>query len=166
MANPAPFEIARLTRRCAATGRELAVGEPYIAVLTETDVVERRDFSVEAWEAGARPAGTLVGWWKGVVPPQEAKGTRFVSDPELLDLFEQLAQATEPGRQAFAYVLALLLVRRRLLKPEPGVRGGLRVRRAGEDEAPLIEVRDPGLDEARLNEVIDQLGQVIEGGPA
>jgi hypothetical protein len=166
MTTPAPFEVARLTRRCAATGRELAVGEAYIASLAGGDTIERRDYSLEAWEGGVRPAGTLVGWWRGVVPAPETKGTRLVSDPELLDLFEQLAETTDPARQAFAYVLALLLTRRRLLKLEPGGRAALRVRRAGEEGAPIVEVRDPGLDETRLNEVIEQLGQVIEGAPA
>jgi hypothetical protein len=47
-----------------------------------------------------------------------------MDDEELLDLFESLEDANEPKKQAFRFLLALLLVRKRLLKYE-GQRPGL-----------------------------------------
>lgn len=134
-----------------------------MATLVETDQgLKRDDFCIEAWEGGARPAGgAMIGFWRAVVPAATHKPRTLIDDGALLDLFEQLAEATEASRLAFRYVLALLLVRKRILRVEPSPRGTLVVRTAGENPS-RYEVADPGLDETRLAEVTEQLGQVVE----
>ena len=52
------------------------------------------------------------------------KPRALLSDPELLELFEELAGATETRQLVFRYLLALLLVRRKVLRhagSRPGV---------------------------------------------
>lgn len=169
----ASYEISRPTGRCAATGHPIAIGQAFIAALAERDGqegLERLDYSLEAWEAGARPELPLrlFGYWRSVMSPPGETKRQFIDDEALLDLFDGLAEATEPSRLAFRYVLALILVRKRLLRYEGGRRGVMLVRRAkraGEepDTSPPSEVIDPGMDDAAIAEATEQLGQIIQG---
>src|SRR3954463_8365574 len=106
------FEVQRCTRRCAATDRPLEPGEECYSVLEFEGVnVVRKDFGVHAWKA---PPETAFGWWKSRVPEPTAKKIKLAPNEVLLELFEKLAE--RPDQQDLRYVLALLLVRRRVLK--------------------------------------------------
>jgi hypothetical protein len=98
--------------------------------------------------------------------PGESK-RRFIDDQALTDLFEQLGEGDpDPKRAAFRYVLALILVRKRLLRLEPGDgRGGLLVRwpKAPPEQA-SVHVADPGMTEDAVADVIEQLGGVLSDG--
>jgi hypothetical protein len=164
------YEIARATGVCAGSGRPIAVGDQFIAALVESeteDRLERADYSVQAWEAGMRPA-RLYGYWRATMESPDSKKKPFIDDAALMDLFEQLAGATEPGRVSFRYLLTLMLVRKRLLKYEGTKRDGdqsvMLVRlatRADEIPAPVVEVLDPGMNDAAIGEAIEQLTAVM-----
>jgi hypothetical protein len=113
------FEIQRSTRRCAATDRPLVPGEWCYSVLEVqgADVV-RKDFAASAWNG---PPADSFGWWKARVPEPHAKKIKLAPNEVLLELFDQLAE--QPHNEDMRYVLALLLVRRRVLRldgPMPG----------------------------------------------
>lgn len=185
------YSIGSSTRRCASTGRELTTGEPYVGVLAQAADSEdfvRIDYSAEAWDGGARPPrGTMVmGFWRGHVPDPTAKRRLLVDDQSLLELFEQTAEAVDPAefgdapqadggasereresqRLAFRFVLALILLRKRLLVQD-GSRGSTMLVRARTNKnvppAPQVEVVDPGLSEKTLLAVTEKLGAVIAG---
>lgn len=175
------YSIGSPTRRCAATERELATGDRYVAALVqnlEADSFERLDYSEEAWAGGARPAKPLIllGFWRGVVPEPGAKKKMLIDDQSLLELFEQSGEVggeegeageSEKDRAAFRFVLSLILLRKRLLIQE-GSRGTtMLVRAKGTPRPPegpaLVEVADPGLDEATISRVTERLGAVIAG---
>lgn len=168
------YPISRSSGRCAATGRQLEVDERYVATLVEREgheELERVDFCIAAWESGARPQGPvrLFASWRAAVPEPTARKNAFLSDDELLELLEQLAEATEARRVAFRYLLALILVRRKALKYE-GTRDGVmtvRVRTlAGAPEAAAMKVFDPNLDEETISGAMEQLGEIMAfGGP-
>ena len=107
------FDIQRCTRRCAALERELAPGETFYSVLMPqgADVV-RVDYSEDGW-SGA-PEGAL-GWWKSQMP--DAAGNRkaaLAPGEVVLQYFEQLEN--DEARQDLRYVLALLMIRRRIMR--------------------------------------------------
>ncbi|MEZ6243759.1 MAG: hypothetical protein R3B57_12040 [Phycisphaerales bacterium] len=170
-------DISRPVGRCAATGRELAPGEAYVAALVETpgaEALTRLDFAADAWASGARPEApaTLFAHWRSIVPEPGRPERALIGADEVMDLFEQLDGVEDPTRQAFRYVLALLLIRKRRLVYEGGrpadakrgVEGVMYVRpwtRKGEPEAPVSEVADPGLDEETLGAVTEQIGRVM-----
>jgi hypothetical protein len=164
------YDIARATGVCAATGRPIAVGEEFVATLIEgsqEERLERADYSVHAWRDGARPA-KLYGYWRAKMESPEGRKRPYIDDAALMDLFEQLAEASEPGRVSFRYLLALMLVRKRLLKYEGTRREGgaavmlVRVAtRADQTPAPLVEVADPGLNDSAIAEAIEQLTAVM-----
>jgi hypothetical protein len=108
------FEVERCTRRCAASGRDLAEGETYFAALIPAGTaIERRDYAAEAWTGP--PEGVLA-WWKAQVPSRESKKARQTPSQVLLELFEGLEGRDDQAD--FRYVLSLLLVRRRVLRIE------------------------------------------------
>lgn len=152
-------------------------GEQTVATLVEnpqTNLIERRDFSVEAWSAapGPVPARQLLASWKVTVPATDEKPRPILDDEAMLDLFEQLGAGGEvvesdaagpsPARAALRLVLALMMIRRRLLSHESNRGTTLLVRPRGVPRPqaggpPLIEVADPGLDTTMINDVLSEL---------
>jgi hypothetical protein len=108
------YEIHRSTRHCGKSGRELKPGETFYSVLMAAgSELMREDFAAEAWEGP--PEGAL-GWWKSHVPSPDAKKLHWAPNDVMLDLFEQLAD--DRAQADLRYVLALLLIRRRVLRLE------------------------------------------------
>jgi hypothetical protein len=108
------YVVQRCTRHCAATGRELQPGESFYSTLTvEGAQVERTDYSTEAWHGP--PAGVL-GWWKAQMPERSAKKLHWAPNDVMLDLLEELA--AQGDKLDMRYVLALLLIRRRVVRLE------------------------------------------------
>ncbi len=176
------YSVARSTGHCAVTGRAFSAGERYVATLVERDtspgekaaaLFERMDFSVEAWKQKqthppAIRTARFFGVWRASFIEHPTPQKQLLSDDELVDLFEQLGAADQPKQLAFRYVLALLLVRRRLLRVI-----GTKLRTADQPatmmvlpkgataQLPALIVIDPGLDESAIAEVIEQVGQLI-----
>jgi hypothetical protein len=169
------YHIGGPTGRCAATGKPLNVGEAFVATLSETtesDDLRRADYSVDAWDSGVRPEG-MVGSWRGVVPAPDAKKAVIIDDEVVMDLFEQLAEQTEPKRIAFRFVLALMLIRKKKLvceetrRAKAGEPSVLLVRRRSDPRPPegpaYMEVIDPGLDEEAIEGIMEQFEAVLSG---
>jgi hypothetical protein len=168
------YQIAQPTRKCSATGRELLPGERYVATLVETpdsEELARLDFSQESWTQGRRPQPPLAlfGFWQSTIEDPTKPAKQLLDDEELLDLFDQLVETTQPRRIAFRFVLALALIRKRLLVYEGGtpadpkrkIEGSMLVRRRSEKEATPIEVKDPGMDDDAIEAATDQIGQIM-----
>lgn len=166
----APFDLGRFTGVCAASGRTLVPGDRTVAVVVEdpeTGALKRRDYGETEWDAGTRPTH-LFCFWRRVVPESGAKPTPFIDDEELVALFEGLAEAEGERQRGLRFILALLLVRKRLYRHvgTDDRRGErvmlLRRRGAGRDE-PSIEVADPGLDAGTVAAATEQLGLALRG---
>ncbi len=108
------YELQRCTRRCSVTGRELAPGEVFYSALIDAGAeLQRLDFAEEAWNGP--PDGTL-GWWKSQIPAPDARRVHWAPNDVMLQFFEELQQ--KPELHDMRYVLALLLVRRRVMRVE------------------------------------------------
>jgi hypothetical protein len=163
------YRVARPTGVCAATGRSLERGTACMATLcerTEDDGFDRRDYSLEAWEAQGPPAD-VFSYWKTTVPDPDDKRGILVDDSVLWDLFESLAHDTRRRRQAYRFILALILMRKKLLRYVGRTGQGenerwlLRPRGAGPDQPPL-EVIDPHLTDDDVRELTEQLSEVLQ----
>lgn len=169
------YEVGRLSQRCAATGVELKPGDAFIAALCESEgpredqgtepALVRHDFCPAAWEAGPALPGNarLFAFWRGVVPESDQPARPAFDAAALLDLFEQLADSTEPRRLALRHLLALMLVRKRALQIVSRREGVTMMRHRVTDgaEAELIEVADPPLDGETLAQVTGELAAVL-----
>jgi len=87
-----------------------------------------------------------------------------------MDLFERLADDERPQRVAFRFVLALILMRKRLLRFAGRKAGGegetewwlMRPKGVGTDQPPL-EVLNPRLADDDVRELTAQLSEVLRG---
>jgi len=209
--NATGYDIERPTGVCAFTGRPLEADESYFATLVElpeppptadhdpdqgqtatqgtaqgTAVnalrLKRLDVSTQAWEQGHRPEN-LFSFWKSKVPQPTQKKKLFVDDAVLMNLLRRLADTDQPQRNAFRYVLALILMRKKLIRydgtrKESATVDGQQVIRdwwqftpkLDLSKGPLgkwndqetIEVLDPHLDAAQIEQVTGQLGEILE----
>ncbi|MEX2175413.1 MAG: hypothetical protein WD872_13710 [Pirellulaceae bacterium] len=108
------FEVQRCSRRCSATDRELKDGETcYSVLVSEGASVVRRDYSAEAWPG---PPEKALGWWKSTVVDPNIGRLAWAPNDVMLNYFERLGE--DPAAEDTRYVLALLLVRRRIARVE------------------------------------------------
>jgi len=164
-AKPGEYHLARAVGVCAVSGRIITAGEKLMATVRETlEGLERVDVAPENWERFDK--SNLLAFWQTVMPKPEEKKKVFVDDEVLCTLFERLAEATEPAKVNFRFVLGLILMRKRLVIYEStrhdGDEGGKDVwivRMKGKDER--LDLFDPKLDENQVLEVSQQLGQVL-----
>jgi hypothetical protein len=164
---------------CGASGKAIQPGDEFIAVLVDRPgddeaALQRIDFSLPAWQKGARPKRPLqvVGYWRTKMHPPGQSRKPLIDDAALLDLFEQLDGVEEPSRISFRFVLALILIRKKLLKYEGSHRDAAgtgpvmlvrRATRASEPPAEVVEVCDPQMDEAAVGEAVEQLSAIMAG---
>ncbi len=162
------FDVPRPEGHCAITGRKIEPGEKLFTAIRETaERIERIDVSPEAWEGFDR--ANVLAFWQTTMPIHEQKKKVFVDDEVLCTLFERLADASEPLKVNFRFVLGLILMRKRLVVYEDGMKQGGKdgqggrevwvVRMKGKDER-LILI-DPKLDEQGVAEVSQQLGEIL-----
>ncbi|MEM1446739.1 MAG: hypothetical protein AAGF84_11830 [Planctomycetota bacterium] len=188
--NPS-YDVQKPSGYCLATGRSLEPGEDCFSALIDIPESEREpndalgmkrvDISVDAWNQGFRPTG-LFSFWRTTVPDPEEKKKTFVDDPMLMNLLVRLADETDGDRLALRYVVALILMRKKLLRydgieredadsedspqrefwlmtPKADVSKG----HFGKwDEAQKLRVLDPKLDAEGIERVTGQLGEVLE----
>ena len=201
MMTPTPtYDVQRPSGVCVATGRAMGPGEACYSALVDVPEGERGagdqvgmkrvDVSVGAWEGGGEDGGEAAGFrppglfsfWKTHIPQPNEKKKTFVDDAVLLNLLRRLEDATEPQRLAFRYVVALILMRKKLLRydgsdrvddpdddgpgqdwwrftPKRDVSKG----HLGKwDEGETLRVLDPKLDAEQVEAVTAQLGEVLE----
>jgi hypothetical protein len=156
------YDVPRPAGKCAVSGRDITSGEKFIAAVRETDTgLERVDVSPECWEAFDR--SNLLGFWQTTMPRPEEKRKLFVDDEVLCNLFERLADAAEPAKISFRFMLALVLMRKRFIVYEDSRHEDGRdlwvVRMKGRDER--LNLIDPKLNEQEMAEVSQQLGQIL-----
>ena len=108
------FDVQRVTRQCCETDRQFEPGDTVFSVLVaEGANVVRKDFGEQAWSGP--PDGT-IGWWKSQVPDSHSTKMHWAPNDVILHYFEQLEGDTE--KADMRYVLALLMVRRRIVRLE------------------------------------------------
>ncbi|MEO8272170.1 MAG: hypothetical protein ABI557_20840 [Aureliella sp.] len=79
-------------------------------ILAEGDEVARVDIAASDWQG---PSDAAIGWWRNKMPSAAARKMRPAPNAVLLDTLSDLLE--RPGKSELAYLLALLLVRRRVL---------------------------------------------------
>jgi hypothetical protein len=97
------------------------------------------------------------------MPAAEEKRKLFVDDEVLCTLFERLADAAEPAKINFRFMLALVLMRKRFIVYENTLHEEGQdvwvVRMKGRDDR--LRLIDPKLNEQEMAEVSRQLGQIL-----
>lgn len=123
------FVVQKFTRICAKTDAELKPGETFYSILVrEGGETVRRDVSAKAWEG---PPEDCVGWWKSEVPDPKSNKLNWAPNDVMLHYFADTED--KPDQADLRYVLALLMIRRRIFRLEE-----TRTNEAGEEVLALF----------------------------
>ena len=157
------WEVQRSDGQCKGTGKKMEPGEEYYAALVDNkDSFERNDYCLEFWQ-DQQPE--VFSYWKTRMPLPNQKKKLFVDDSVLINLFERLADQKEPLKINFRFVLALILLRKKILKYEDSTKEGeneiwkMRFVR----ETKIHEVTNPNLDEEKIQQVSQELSSILQG---
>jgi hypothetical protein len=156
------YEVARAAGVCTVTQAPIEPGQKFIAALRETEIgLERLDICLDAWPGFARDR--ILAFWQATMPQPQAKKKLFVDDQVLCELLERLDGASEPLKINFRFVLALILMRKRLVVYESSRVENEQelwtVRFRGRDQ--LLDLVNPRLDEQQILEVSGQLSEIL-----
>lgn len=160
----ADFSLARPGGTCAVTGAAIAPEEPFMAALREkADAFERLDVKLDAWPDF--PRDDIVAFWRATMPKANAKRKQFaIDDAGLCDLLERLEGVDVHAKQCFRFVLALILMRKRLVTYDGSRFEGnaeiwsIRIRGRVDQTFNLV---DPKPTEEQIAAVSTQLGEIL-----
>ena len=108
------FDIRSRDRHCCSTGEELRPGDVvYSALVQQEGGVVRMDFSAKGWQA---PPENLIGWWKSRIPKRDSNRVYWAPNDVILNYLLELKE--NPEQAEVCYLLALLVVRKRILRME------------------------------------------------
>lgn len=156
------WEINRPLGQCHGTERKIEYGEEYFAALVETEEgLQRRDFCADYWET-QKP--DVFCYWKSRLPEPGQKKQLFVDDQMLMAFFERLEKETEQEKINFRFVLALILMRKRVLKYDDTRTENNQeiwcLRITGDKQ--IVEVVNPHLDEEQIGQLSSQIGEILQ----
>ncbi|MFC1588149.1 hypothetical protein ACFL54_07560 [Planctomycetota bacterium] len=160
------WKIQKPGNFCFASGRELKEGEVFYACLYDEATgngasLGRRDYSLEHWP-GAQDKG-LFSYWKSKVPLKKDK--KNVIDTVLLEnLFMRLLEEQDSKKRAFCFLIALMLMRKKVLKFEDSFQQGeekfLVLRHVPEKRN--ITIHDPKLSPEEIDQVREELSALLQ----
>ena len=161
----AQYHIGKKRETCASCGRNFEDGEDVVScVFPEGENIGRADLCIACWEQGQAPQH-FSSWRRKV--EKETAPRRF-DGKAALALFRVLADSEEQKDADTAYILALLLMRRKVFElvrtgSEKGVKRIILRLRGGAEEFGVV---DRNLTEERLEEVKNSLESIFEEGDA
>ena len=155
------FEVEAVTGRCAATGLTIKEGEEFYTVLFEAgESFTRADYSLKSWTGP--PEGAYC-HFKTRMPVKEKRKKMLVDKELLISFFERLAGETESARLQFRFVLALILMRKRLLRYEDSAPEDDREvwRMTLTRDKSVHRVINPKLSDEQIEDVSRQLSAIL-----
>lgn len=165
------YELGRFTGECAHTHQPILTRDEFVAALIDSadeegrPILRRLDFSAQAWDSTARPDG-LVCFWRSLAPEPGEHRQMFVDDETLIEMVQRMEEETDSRRRGFRWILALVLLRRKMLKLDGIMREGeteywsFRVRGSDPVAVPM-RIANPGIRDEEMRELADQLGDII-----
>ncbi|MEK6676564.1 MAG: hypothetical protein AABZ47_13040 [Planctomycetota bacterium] len=157
------WQVESASGRCAITGRVLEPGEWFFtALFEEGESFRRADYCQEGWSGP--PEGCFC-HFKTRVPIREQRKKTFVDSEMLIGFFTRLADETELLRRQFRFVLALILMRKRVLRYDGSTTtpDGDVWKMTFPRDGSTHEVINPRLTEDQIEGVSRQLSAVLHG---
>lgn len=159
------WNIKTRSEACHATGKPFVEGEIfYTALFHDGDGFRRIDLSEEGWNALASDpsAEPFFSSWRSrfEAPPPPAPETLRRDDAE--GMLRQLMESQDPAHLKTRYLLAVMLERKRILRPQQSPdKGTLVYEHATTGE--IFIVSDPQLSLADLTSVQEEVSALLSG---
>lgn len=144
---PEDWKIERRKPHCGACNRDFDSEEIHYSGILETpEGFARRDYCLACWD-GRRDE--LFSYWKTQSPIREERKLENVQ--AMADFFTRLVSEPleDPTRRKVAYLVSLLLMRRRRIKLISSSRGWLDLEKAWDGET--VRIPDPVIAEGELD---------------
>lgn len=164
------WNIQSRAHTCHFTHHHFVEGESYHTVLLEArNGFERLDLSTAAWKEHGGEIGTRAGFvshWMGTYQPPAAVAPEAIRRDDAESLLRALLERRDARYGAAAFILAVMLERKRLLRMKgQSKEGGKRVLlyeqpRTGD----VFAVTDPDLQLSQLESVQRDVAQLLEHG--
>lgn len=157
------WDIEKSRRVCAACETTFEEGCEFFGALYDRDEgYERRDFCLDCWPPDEEP----FSYWRTRIPRKDEPKHPPIDYQRLLEMFLRLEDSESEKRRRFRYILALMLMRKKLLKLEGFGRRGevavMRVKPTGEED--IVEIPEPELTEEEMLHLQDELIVLLETG--
>ncbi len=156
-----PWSVERTSGVCAQTGEAIHEGDGFYSVLFEEgDSFRRADYSLTAWDGP--PEGAFC-YFKTRMAVKEKRKKTFVDNEMLRAFFLRLGGEQEPDRVRFRFVIALILMRKRVLRYEQCVTTDeievwdMHLTR----DTSIHKVVNPRMSEEQIEEVSSQLSGIL-----
>lgn len=167
---------------CVRCGADLRPGERlFSAIYVEGDDLLRRDFCPACWPEAC--GGNEFSFWASVVPEPANEETRkkkrieaLLNTEMLLDILREMADAPDPRKRRFRFVLALMIMRRKKLKlveitqkklgesEEAAKETVLVLREVGKGARRHFDIVDVKMSEEEMIAAQDEVGKVLAYG--
>lgn len=162
------YNISKTSGQCATCKTPILPEEELMAVIRETDeAFIREDFCLNCWPSQPQEQdSSVLGVWRARVPKPEEKKKLLVDDEVLVNFFHRLEGTEEQAKINFRFVLALVLMRKRLLiydRMNKDAQGNQTWQMHIRGNSQVHHVIDPDMDEDKIAQVSQQLGQIMEG---
>ncbi len=159
------WEIGKSQEACAFCQKPFEEEEEYFCALYEIEGgLERRDYCRGCWDAHK---GEPFSFWKRRFQKEKEPRRRFIDNESLLDFFYCMQDAEETRSRNFAYIVGLILLRKKLFRLEGTERSGtheaLLLRERSSNK--LWRVVKPELTEHQIEELASEAGQILECEP-
>lgn len=157
------WDIKARGHRCTRTGREFTEGETFYTLLyREKDGYRREDLCEEAWQERNDNIQPFSFWKSKYEPPPPPPPEPLPKD-DAEGLLRRLLAEGSPATANACYILALMLERKRVLRPLPSDDPKLLVyEHTGSGET--VVVQNPGLTLDKVPEVQKEVAALLAGG--
>ena len=155
------WRILRGEKRCASCQKPFEEKENYFSALYDRKTTfERLDFCTACWKGDT---AEMFSFWQTRMPMKDEKKKLLDDDDVLMDFFRRLEGSEDDLKINFRYILALVLMRRKMLKFTDVRRGetGETLVLTSPKEKTTFEVRNPRLDEEKIARVTEEVGKIL-----
>ena len=152
------FEIKSCSRKCAGTQAEIGRGQAYYSIVRydDDDELIREDYCEQAWEG---PPENCVAWWRSEIPDLEGGRIYWAPNDVLFAYFDEVMKQTQRPEKAF--VMSLLLLRRRMLKLEQTIEdeAGKRMVLKSPRHDNRLEIAEVSMTAEQIKDLQQELGE-------
>jgi len=159
------WNIKSRSEACVATGRPFREGELFHTALFITkEGFQRVDLSEEAWvaRAGDSTAEPPFSSWRSKFEPPAPPPKEALQRDDAEGMLRRLLEENNPDHTNARYLLAVMLERKRVLRPQPSPdKGTLIYERTGTGETFIVT--DPDLSLSDLEKVQVEVSALLSG---
>lgn len=159
------WKIKSRSDACEATGRPFAEGENFHTVLfREDDGFRRLDLSEDAWKARAwdPEAEPVFSSWRSKFEPPAPPPAEPLPRDDAEGMLRRLLESEDPAHTNTRYLLAVMLERKRILRPQPSPEPGTMVYEHASTGETFI-ITDPDLSLSDLVSVQEEVSSLLAG---